>query len=73
VPVPAAPSNRDYAPGFSAGLMLKDLRIAMEAARAAGAATPLGAHAAQLYGMMDLAGQADRDFSGMIEFLNGKR
>jgi len=72
-PVPAAPSNRDYAPGFSAGLMLKDLRIAMEAARAAGAATPLGAHAAQLYGMMDLAGQADRDFSGMIEFLNGKR
>ena len=72
-PVPAAPSNRAYQPGFAAALMLKDLRIAMEAAQAAGAATPLGAHATQIYAMMDLAGQADRDFSGVIEFLNGSR
>ncbi|MEM6661217.1 MAG: 3-hydroxyisobutyrate dehydrogenase [Pseudomonadota bacterium] len=72
-PVPAAPSNRDYQPGFAAELMLKDLRIAMEAAQAAGAATPLGAHATQIYGMMDLAGKADKDFSGVIEFLNGVR
>lgn len=72
-PVPAAPSNRDYAPGFAAALMLKDLRIAMEAAQGAGAATPLGAHATQIYGMMDLAGKADLDFSGVIEFLNGVR
>ncbi len=72
-PVLTAPSNREYQPGFSAELMLKDLRIAMEAAQSAGAATPLGAHATQIYGMMDLAGRADRDFSGVIEFLNGVR
>ena len=72
-PVPAAPSNRDYKPGFAAALMLKDLRIAMEAARSSGAATPLGAHATQIYTMMDLAGQADLDFSGVIRFLNGVR
>ena len=72
-PVPNAPSNRGYQPGFAAELMLKDLRIAMEAAQASGAATPLGAHATQIYGMMDLAGQAGKDFSGVIEFLNGTR
>jgi 3-hydroxyisobutyrate dehydrogenase len=72
-PVPSAPSNRDYKPGFAAALMLKDLRIAMEAARTAGAATPLGAHATQIYTMMDLAGQAGLDFSGVIRFLNGAR
>ncbi len=72
-PVPAAPSNRDYKPGFAAALMLKDLRIAMEAARTAGAATPLGAHATQIYTMMDLAGQSGLDFSGVIRFLAGAR
>ena len=72
-PVPNAPSNRDYQPGFAAALMIKDLRIAMEAAQGAGAATPLGAHATQIYAMMELAGQDGKDFSGVIEFLNGKR
>lgn len=72
-PVPTAPSNRDFTPGFAAALMLKDLRIAMEAAQGAGAATPLGAHATQIYSMMDLAGQSEKDFSGVIEFLNGVR
>ena len=72
-PAPNAPSNRDYRPGFSAALMLKDLRIAMEAARVSGAPTPLGAHAAQIYTMMDLAGQSGLDFSGVIRFLNGVR
>ena len=72
-PVPTAPSNRNYEPGFAAALMLKDLRIAMQAAQTAGAATPMGAHATQIYAMMDLAGQADLDFSGVIEFINGSR
>ena len=76
-PVPGlaekAASNRGYEGGFSAELMLKDLRIAMEAAQAAGAPTPMGAHATQLYSLMNLAGQAGKDFSGMIEFLNGTR
>jgi 3-hydroxyisobutyrate dehydrogenase len=70
-PVPTAPSNRDYAPGFAAALMLKDLRIAMEAAQAAGALTPMGAQATQLYAMMAESGLAERDFSAMFRFLGG--
>jgi 3-hydroxyisobutyrate dehydrogenase len=72
-PVPASPANRDYQPGFTAAMMLKDLRLAQEAANAAGAATPLGAEAAQLYGLYAGAGEADSDFSGIIRFLRGKR
>jgi 3-hydroxyisobutyrate dehydrogenase len=71
-PVPTSPANRDYQPGFAAALMLKDLRIAMEAAQSAGAHVPLGAHATQLYSLMDLQGKADRDFSGIIDVLSGK-
>jgi len=71
-PVPASPANRDYEPGFAAALMLKDLRIAMEAAQAAGAHTPLGAQATQIYALMELAGQSDRDFSGVIRLLRGE-
>jgi 3-hydroxyisobutyrate dehydrogenase len=71
-PVPNSPANRDYKPGFAAGLMLKDLRLAQEAAQSAGASTPLGAEAAQLYGLFNAFGNADRDFSGIIEFLRGK-
>src|SRR5258708_8849898 len=48
-PVPAAPSNRGYAPGFTAANMLKDLRLAQQAAGATAAATPLGAAAANLF------------------------
>jgi len=71
-PVPAAPSNRGYAPGFAADLMLKDLRIAMEAAQAAGAITPMGAQATQLYAMMAAAGRGGDDFSGVIRYLDGQ-
>ena len=71
-PVPASPANHDYEPGFAAALMLKDLRIAMQAAQAAGAHTPLGAQATQIYSLMELAGQADRDFSGVIRLLRGE-
>ena len=45
-PVPASPANNGYKPGFAAALMLKDLKLAQEAAAATGATTPLGAHAA---------------------------
>jgi 3-hydroxyisobutyrate dehydrogenase len=71
-PVPASPANRDYKPGFTAAMMLKDLRLAQEAANASGAATPLGAEAAQLYGLYAAAGEAETDFSGIIRFLRGK-
>ena len=48
-PVPASPANNGYKPGFAVALMLKDLRLAQEAALASGAVTPLGTQAAQLY------------------------
>jgi 3-hydroxyisobutyrate dehydrogenase len=70
-PVPASPANSGYKPGFAAALMLKDLRLAQEAALATGAATPLGAHAAQIYALFNGAGHADDDFSGIINFVRG--
>ncbi len=67
-PVPASPANRDYAPGFAAALMLKDLTLAQEAAAAAGVRTPLGAHAASLYARF--AGHsAGLDFSAIVTAL----
>jgi 3-hydroxyisobutyrate dehydrogenase len=70
-PVPTSPANRDYKPGFAAALMLKDLRLSQEAASAVGAATPLGAEAAQLYQLFAAAGHSGDDFSGIINFLRG--
>jgi 3-hydroxyisobutyrate dehydrogenase len=69
-PVPTAPSNRDYAPGFAADLMLKDLRIAMETAQSAGAVTPLGGLATQIFAMMAAAGHGAEDFSAVIRYLD---
>ena len=71
-PVPAAPSNRNYEGGFSTAMMLKDLKLAQEAAAKAGAATPLGASAEGLYAMLAGLGAGDRDFSVMIELLRGR-
>ncbi len=71
-PVPAAPSNRDYKPGFSSALMLKDLKLAQEAAASVGAVTPLGAEAAQIYGMHNAWGEGGADFSGIINLIRGK-
>lgn len=70
-PVPASPANRDYKPGFAAALMLKDLRLAQEAASSVGALTPLGAEAAQLYALYVAADHGGDDFSGIINFLRG--
>jgi 3-hydroxyisobutyrate dehydrogenase len=70
-PVPASPANRDYKPGFAASLMLKDLKLSQEAAASVGAATPLGAEAAQLYALFVASGHGGDDFSGMINFLRG--
>jgi 3-hydroxyisobutyrate dehydrogenase len=68
-PVPTSPANNDYKPGFAAALMLKDLKLSQEAAKAAGAATPLGAHAEQIYALFDKAGHGGVDFSGIIAHL----
>ncbi|RFB78148.1 3-hydroxyisobutyrate dehydrogenase [Methylovirgula sp. 4M-Z18] len=71
-PVPASPANNDYKPGFAAALMLKDLKLSQQAAASSGAATPMGATAAQLYALFNAAGHADDDFSGIIRFLRGE-
>jgi 3-hydroxyisobutyrate dehydrogenase len=65
-PVPTSPANNEYKPGFAAALMLKDLRLAQEAAKAAGAVTPLGAHAESIYEIFEKAGHGGTDFSGII-------
>ena len=70
-PVAASPANNDYKPGFAAALMLKDLRLSQEAAKAAGAATPLGAHAESIYDAFEKAGHGGVDFSGIIKHLRG--
>jgi 3-hydroxyisobutyrate dehydrogenase len=69
-PVPAAPSNRGYAAGFTAANMLKDLRLAQQAAGATAAATPLGAAAANLYQLYVDSGAGGFDFSGIMQFLH---
>ena len=68
-PVPTSPANNDYKPGFAGALMLKDLKLSQEAAQSAGATTPLGAKAAELYALFNELGNADKDFSGIINML----
>jgi 3-hydroxyisobutyrate dehydrogenase len=68
-PVPTSPANRDYAPGFTVGMMLKDLKLAQEASMSSGANTPLGSEAASLYNLFASKGNADLDFSAIFKFL----
>ena len=70
-PVENAPSNKDYQPGFAAAMMLKDLRLAQEAATSARAATPLGTQSEALYSLMEAAGKDGLDFSGIMKLING--
>ncbi len=66
-PVPASPANNDYKPGFATALMLKDLTLAQDAAKASGAATPLGEQAQEMYKTFDASGHGGMDFSGIIQ------
>ncbi|MCP3735806.1 3-hydroxyisobutyrate dehydrogenase [Sphingomonas sp. RP10(2022)] len=66
---PETPADRDYQGGFAAALMLKDLRLAMQAAQEAGATTPLGTHATELYEAFVAQGHGTTDFSGIIRTL----
>lgn len=70
--VESSAANRDYKPGFAAGMMHKDLKLAQEAAAQSGAATPLGAEAAQLYTLFVNAGHAGLDYSAIIKMISGK-
>jgi 3-hydroxyisobutyrate dehydrogenase len=68
---PKTPADNDYRPGFATALMLKDLTLAQESAKTAGAATPLGAHAQALYAAFAAAGGAEKDFSAILPYLRG--
>lgn len=65
-PVPTSPANNNYKPGFAAALMLKDLKLARDAAASVKASTLLGAHAAEIYESFAARGHAGEDFSGII-------
>lgn len=71
-PVPTSPANNHYKPGFAAALMQKDLGLAQDAARSAGASTPMGAAASQLYNLFVAQGHGGDDFSGIINMIRGK-
>jgi len=67
---PDTPADRNYDGGFAAALMLKDLKLAMEAAKEAGAYTPMGGEAEELYQRFVDLGGANKDFSGLIKMID---
>jgi 3-hydroxyisobutyrate dehydrogenase len=69
---PATPADRAYDGGFATAMMLKDLKLAQEAAARAGAATPMGAQAEALYALFVNQGYAGRDFSAVLQLLRGQ-
>ena len=72
-PVPAAPSNRDYAPGFMAALMVKDVKLSQAAAEATGSPTPLAAKALTFYQQVVDAGDGGKDFSVVFRWLAAQK
>lgn len=67
--VDTAPANRDYTPGFTAKLMLKDLTLSQEAAAKTGAVTPLGEHARTLYEAFCDERDGEVDFSAIVQMM----
>jgi 3-hydroxyisobutyrate dehydrogenase len=67
---PQTPADRDYEGGFATALMLKDLKLAMEAAQSVGAYTPMGAEAEELYARFADRGGAAKDFSAIIKMID---
>ena len=68
---PKTPADSGYEGGFAAALMLKDLRLAMEAARHAGVDTEMGEEAEELYEEFVEKGGGSKDFSGIIQMIDG--
>jgi 3-hydroxyisobutyrate dehydrogenase len=66
---PQTPADNDYQGGFATALMLKDLKLAMEAAHSVHANVPMGERAADLYDEFDKAGSGSLDFSAIIKTL----
>jgi 3-hydroxyisobutyrate dehydrogenase len=66
---PASPADNGYAGGFAAALMLKDMRLALEAAKANGAQVPMGERAEAIYAAFVEADAQRLDFSAIITAL----
>jgi len=71
-PVPDSAANRNFEAGFTAAMMLKDLKLAQAAAQTANTATPMGAAAAAMFGLFCGAGNEKLDYSGIINMIRGK-
>ncbi|MEQ8505565.1 MAG: 3-hydroxyisobutyrate dehydrogenase [Rhodospirillales bacterium] len=71
-PVPTSPANRDYTPGFATALMLKDMGLALQAAKDAGADVSVAEKAAAIYQDYADAGEAGKDFSGIINLIRDR-
>jgi 3-hydroxyisobutyrate dehydrogenase len=67
---PKTPADNDYEGGFAAALMLKDLKLAEEAAQSVGAYTPMGGEAEELYQRFVDRGGGNKDFSGIIKMID---
>jgi 3-hydroxyisobutyrate dehydrogenase len=70
--VETAASNRDFRAGFSAAMMLKDLKLAQGAASDSGVASPMGAEAAALFSLFVNAGHGGLDYTGIVKMLRGE-
>lgn len=70
-PVPTSPANRDYVPGFASAMMVKDLGLAQDAAKAFDADTEMGARALAMYERFVDSGNGGVDFSGIIKMVRG--
>ena len=68
---PESPADKGYDGGFAVALMLKDLKLAVEAAQGVGASVPMGGQAETLYQTFSNLGGAGKDFSGIIKLLDG--
>jgi 3-hydroxyisobutyrate dehydrogenase len=66
---PTSPADNEYQGGFATALMLKDLKLAMEAAQSVNADVPMGVRAAELYAQFDADGKGGMDFSAIIQSL----
>jgi 3-hydroxyisobutyrate dehydrogenase len=67
---PDTPADHDYEGGFAAALMLKDLKLAADAARSVGAYTPMGGEAEEIYQRFVDRGGGNKDFSGIIKMID---
>jgi 3-hydroxyisobutyrate dehydrogenase len=61
-----SPADNDFKPGFTAELMLKDLRLSQQAAEDMASATPMGKHATEFYKQFVKEGLGEKDFSAVI-------